>query len=127
MRDLISVGSARRTDVIMFWRYRVSSTMYSEGSDAALVTIHSYSAVLIKSSILLFTSSNILSDAFFFAPLNFSVAASVMGPVAEGEERASKRRDSSSAQAVSKCSRFVRICTIWPRYCDERRSTSDWQ
>jgi hypothetical protein len=49
------------------------------------------------------------------------------GPEAELEDRASYRRDWSSLQAISKCSRLVRIWTIWPGYWELRRSTSDWQ
>jgi hypothetical protein len=83
----------------------------------------SYSAVSTRSSILEFTSSKIRFSAVFLLSWNSFVAFRTIGPPAEVEERALMRRISSSRQAVSKYSRLMRICTIWPRYWEFSRST----
>jgi hypothetical protein len=66
-------------------------------------------------------------SAVFLPAWNLERAVSSMGPVAVLEERASKRRDCSSRQAVSKCSKFVRIWTTWPGYWELSLSMRDWQ
>lgn len=86
-----------------------------------------YSAVSTKSSILELTSSKIRFSAVFLFLPNSSVALSTIGPPAEVEERAAMRSCSSSRQAVSKCSKLMRIWTIWPRYWEFNRSIKDLQ
>ena len=86
----------------------------------------SYSAVSMRSSILLLTSSKMRFSAIFLLFRKSSVALSFNGPPAE-EERARIKSCSSSWQAISKCSRLIRIWTIWPRYCDDNLSTSERQ
>jgi len=75
-------------------------------------TYQSYSAVSTKSSILELTTSKILFSAVFLLLANSSVALSTIGPPADEEDRAAIRSCSNSRQAVSKCSRFIKIWTI---------------
>lgn len=79
-----------------------------------------------RSSILEFTNSKIRFSAVFLLPRNCSVAFKTMGPPADALDLAARSSCSSSSQAISKCSRLIRIWTICPRYCVLKRSTSDW-
>jgi hypothetical protein len=73
------------------------------------------------------TSSKMRFSAVFLLLRNESVALSLTGPPAEVDERARMSNCSSSWQAISKCSKLMRIWTIWPRYWELRRSTNDLQ
>lgn len=101
--------------------YRVR--MLEQGFDQAY---QSYSAVPIRSSIFELTSSNIRFSAVFLLLRKSSVALrTTLSPVEVVVDRAATSSCSSSWHAVSKCSRFIRIWTICPRYCELRRSTRD--
>lgn len=91
------------------------------------LTYQSYSAVSTRSSILELTSSKIRFSAVFLLLRKSSVAANFRGPPADVDDLALMRSCSSSWHAISKCSRLIRICTIWPKYCEPRRSTNDLQ
>src|SRR5690349_19509768 len=90
--------------------YEHVMSLLKDGSE--LQAYQSYSAVSIKSSILELTSSKILFSAVFLLLRNSSVAFNTIGPPADVDERAAIKSCSSSWQAVSKCSRLIRIWTI---------------
>jgi hypothetical protein len=94
---------------------------------AIIEKYQSYSAVSTRSSILEFTSSKIRFSAVFLLPRNSSVASKIIAPPADVDDLAAFNNCSNSRQAVSKCSRLMRIWTICPKYWELNLSTSDLQ
>ena len=142
MSSLISVGSPNSTEFMLTERYLVNSCIYKLVSSvvnvASLISIsasfqirsllqyQSYSAVSIKSSIFELTNSKIRFSAVFFPARNFSKAWSTTGPDAVVDDLASKSSVCNSVHAISKCSKLVRIWTIWPGYWELNRLISAW-